>query len=52
VRHCPVGLAPAEGIAGLKRLSLARLFGLDGLGAPPSSGPSPTRGEGGARDAA
>ncbi len=31
VRHCPVGLAPAEGIAGLKRLSLARHFGLDGL---------------------
>lgn len=36
VRHCPIGLAPAEGVAGVKRLSLARFFGLDGLGAAPA----------------
>jgi fumarate reductase iron-sulfur subunit len=30
MKHCPVGLSPTEGIAGLKRLSLAALF----LGAP------------------
>ena len=28
LKHCPVGLAPAEGIAGLKRMSLASMFGL------------------------
>lgn len=28
LKHCPVGLAPAEGIAGLKRMSLAAMFGL------------------------
>jgi fumarate reductase iron-sulfur subunit len=27
-RHCPVGLSPSHGIAGLKRQSLATLFGL------------------------
>ncbi len=26
MKHCPVGLSPTEGIAGLKRLSLAALF--------------------------
>ncbi|HUF86425.1 MAG TPA: 2Fe-2S iron-sulfur cluster-binding protein [Thermohalobaculum sp.] len=26
MRHCPVGLSPTEGIAGLKRLSLAAMF--------------------------
>lgn len=26
LKHCPVGLAPAEGIAGLKRMSLAKMF--------------------------
>lgn len=26
MKHCPVGLRPAEGVAGLKRLSLAALF--------------------------
>ncbi len=26
--HCPVGLSPSEGVAGLKKLSLARMFGL------------------------
>ncbi len=27
-RHCPVGLSPSQGIAGLKRASLAAMFGL------------------------
>jgi hypothetical protein len=26
MKHCPVGLSPTEGIAGLKRMSLAALF--------------------------
>ena len=26
MKHCPVGLSPTEGIAGLKRLSLLSLF--------------------------